>query len=1156
MADEIRIGVATDISALKAGLAEAQAAVQAAASNMADAQAAFGKAAEQGSEQAAAALAEYTAGVDAAREKLEALRNTAAEAGVLLGRPRAATAGVAVAAPPTGLAAAGEQESEGQLEVAAATLEQVAARKALNEVIAETIKAEIDDDAALSSIAAAQERLIAATEALVEAQANLAASEDFAALSAQQEVGTTEELSAAELQLAEATLEAKAAKSALSDAVAQLQGRRDAESAAVVAAAQRREAEAAEQLALAKKNLADVREYEIAVANKEVAVSTEVAAASEVEAGAMNAVAAASARSVSEMTAATTGARLVTGSMMGASRGAAAFAVTSLGLGPILQAAFPIIGAVALISILIDLGEKLYDVEKKANEATDAIGREFDVANQKMQVNLDDIELTNSKLQDQIDKLEHHPGNGLQTALLEAIAAADKLQEKLNADNQSLEALLKKHEVTQLTSLITGQAPTTGINKDIEDEHQKLTLSTAQITVAYDEQFRAAAGDKDKIAGAIDARTQATKAAYDRYISTLTISLNQQYALQRKNDEEKKALEGAAVTPGYGGIAARAPDVDYSPGIKTLEEQLAQAKLSQQITIASMETQPLEAKKGGLEQKKQDASLANQAREQKLKVLEQGLEDEQAVYGKSANQTAAYWDKYIGTFAYGTDQLRAVEQKLNAAREQEGKREPASDLFGKVHEQAKKQNEELKKDSEEYQRILDTFSKGTVEIQQPKEQQEQQQALAQSAHQEQLSQLEESHQKAQLPFDVGLISNAQKQLADLKAFHQAVQQENLRFDVEQLANTPGNNAQIVAATEKAQDQLTAAEQSGDQKRIELAQQALEKEVALLVQANSKETGEMKSLQDKLTATVHQGNMERLQDTEKSLQQETARFTQAYNAITNDLNSAIDKMITSTQKPAVIFAQMFDHILEQLANFVLKWLEQQALMWAKTELLAILGKTQQTTTATTAAAAQTALLTTASAQQTAIITTAQLAQTSAIVAAQAAQVTAITTGQAAGTAALVAGHALQGASNVASVTGDAAVAAAGAYAATAMIPFVGPELAPGVAAATFAAVMAFAPLAAFEAGGVVGGMSGMPVPIMAHAGERVLSAPQTQNFERMVNSSTSNSRSAHINYSPTISGAFDHASMKQTLATHSEDILSIVRQGINSGALRR
>jgi hypothetical protein len=106
-----------------------------------------------------------------------------------------------------------------------------------------------------------------------------------------------------------------------------------------------------------------------------------------------------------------------------------------------------------------------------------------------------------------------------------------------------------------------------------------------------------------------------------------------------------------------------------------------------------------------------------------------------------------------------------------------------------------------------------------------------------------------------------------------------------------------------------------------------------------------------------------------------------------------------------------------------------------------------------------------------------------------------------------------------------------------------------------AAETFAEGMIFFPLASFDQGGIVSGMHGMPVPIMAHAGERVLSAPQTQNFERMVNSSTSSSRNAHINYSPTISGAFDHGSMKNMLSEQSEHILSIVRQGWNQGKLR-
>src|ERR1700728_1433435 len=88
MADEIRIGITTDVSALKAGLAEAQAAVQKASADMAEAQSAFGRAAEQGSDQAKAALGEYTAALQAAEDQLDALTAKQASATSAMVRPQ------------------------------------------------------------------------------------------------------------------------------------------------------------------------------------------------------------------------------------------------------------------------------------------------------------------------------------------------------------------------------------------------------------------------------------------------------------------------------------------------------------------------------------------------------------------------------------------------------------------------------------------------------------------------------------------------------------------------------------------------------------------------------------------------------------------------------------------------------------------------------------------------------------------------------------------------------------------------------------------------------------------------------------------------------------------------------------------------------------
>jgi len=126
-----------------------------------------------------------------------------------------------------------------------------------------------------------------------------------------------------------------------------------------------------------------------------------------------------------------------------------------------------------------------------------------------------------------------------------------------------------------------------------------------------------------------------------------------------------------------------------------------------------------------------------------------------------------------------------------------------------------------------------------------------------------------------------------------------------------------------------------------------------------------------------------------------------------------------------------------------------------------------------------------------------------------------------------------------------IIGDAHKAASGAYQAVVGIPYVGPFLAPVAAAAAFAGVIAFE---SFEAGGIVNGASGSPVPIMAHAGERVLSAGQTHNFESLVNHG--GARSATLNQENHFGGGVT----ADMLADHTARTMSALRGMIRPEAL--
>ena len=170
--------------------------------------------------------------------------------------------------------------------------------------------------------------------------------------------------------LAVAQSELKAASSALADAILKVgmaakQGNAAAQE--IIAGYRQEEAAAAEVVAT-------LQEQEAANTRQAAAALEAAAALKKQEAAARGAANANRDLGISGQQAALGGVRVLEGSMMGASRAGAMFLSNTLGLGKVLSAAFPVIGALALGEVLVDVGGELVKFTENAEHLSEVLG--------------------------------------------------------------------------------------------------------------------------------------------------------------------------------------------------------------------------------------------------------------------------------------------------------------------------------------------------------------------------------------------------------------------------------------------------------------------------------------------------------------------------------------------------------------------------------------------------------------------------------------------------------------------------------------------------------------------------------------------------------------------------------------------------------------
>jgi hypothetical protein len=407
-----------------------------------------------------------------------------------------------------------------------------------------------ETDAALAEMAEAQGAATAEQQAAAEAQAQYAASMDavLAEMAAAQTVAT--ESAASISQYAITTNEAAGANAALDEAVqtlnSELQG--GVANLEAIATASEQVAAAAQKAGFQVVQTAEGMQI-LAAAEKNVVVSSEATTAALGETGGM--LAYVSGRALA----------------LEAGVGSLGFGLGILGrsssvLGPILVAAFPVIGAILLAEVVSTLIDKFENLQLEIIKATRQID---DLASSEMQ-SANAAEVQNLKLEDQIQKLEGRPvENRLAEAATEAKERVDQLNKSLGDALEKELQLLEQGEIGLFKGILTGKEETSDVKGKLQPLLEAYLDAVSKRQEANQELELSDTEANQKAVALAQDQVNKKKTALDQELKNVQDSIEKQKALQ----EASGPIPGAK---GAGAVGKPAEEVEAA--FRPLEAQV------------------------------------------------------------------------------------------------------------------------------------------------------------------------------------------------------------------------------------------------------------------------------------------------------------------------------------------------------------------------------------------------------------------------------------------------------------------------------------------------------------------------------------------------------------------------------------------------------
>lgn len=169
---------------------------------------------------------------------------------------------------------------------------------------------------------------------------------------------------------------------------------------------------------------------------------------------------------VSSMQASSASIRLLEGNFTNNIRAVERFIGTTLGLGPVLRAAFPLVGGAAFLGLIGEIGGKLAEFYKKLRDGRELAAAAFQGLNEPLRLTNDQLRVANDRLENDIAKLEGKRQNTLKLALDEARVSADKLAESLTKDLDAMKKLLEEQKAGFFEQLL-GRVSDKGLREEL-----------------------------------------------------------------------------------------------------------------------------------------------------------------------------------------------------------------------------------------------------------------------------------------------------------------------------------------------------------------------------------------------------------------------------------------------------------------------------------------------------------------------------------------------------------------------------------------------------------------------------------------------------------------------------------------------------------------